>query len=229
MTSVDKVLQIAQSEVGYIEGKHGYSKYGAWYNQPGYAHAAWCATFVSWVFERACLPLGNIQHPKGFAYCPSGVAYFRSIGRFYSYPQKGDIVFFDWQTDGVSDHVGIVKEVYANNMIQTIEGNTSVKNNSNGGMVMIRKRQYRHCLGFARPEYPTKMSGLGRFLRLEYPMLNGIDVRLVQQQLSEHGYPVSVDGWFGEETKQAIIKFQADKELEVDGVVGQKTWEALNA
>ena len=38
--------------------------------------------------------------------------------------EKGDIVLFDWDGDGVKDHIGIV-DVSENGQLVTIEGNTS--------------------------------------------------------------------------------------------------------
>lgn len=39
--------------------------------------------------------------------------------------------------------------------------------------------------------------------------------------------PGAVDGVFGAKTKAAVIKFQRSEELSDDGIVGEKTWEAL--
>lgn len=36
----------------------------------------------------------------------------------------GDIIFFDWENDGHSDHVGIVERC-ENNIVYTIEGNST--------------------------------------------------------------------------------------------------------
>ena len=38
-------------------------------------------------------------------------------------PSPGDIIFFDWESDGLADHVGIVEKV-ENGLIYTVEGNT---------------------------------------------------------------------------------------------------------
>ena len=38
-------------------------------------------------------------------------------------PVSGNIIFFDWNGDGVSDHVGIV-EYTMNGVVHTIEGNS---------------------------------------------------------------------------------------------------------
>lgn len=53
-------------------------------------------------------------------------------------------------------------------------------------------------------------------------------VKNLQQKLSELGYNVgSVDGFFGPRTESAVIQFQTDKGLDIDGVVGNQTWSAL--
>ncbi len=55
-------------------------------------------------------------------------------------------------------------------------------------------------------------------------------VKEAQERLIIHGYDVGAggaDGWFGNGTLQAVKRFQADKKLSVDGVIGEKTWEAL--
>ena len=49
-------------------------------------------------------------------------------------PSAGHIIFFDWEGDGVTDHVGIVERV-ENGMVYTVEGNTSDATHSNGDVV----------------------------------------------------------------------------------------------
>ena len=58
----------------------------------------------------------------------------------------------------------------------------------------------------------------------------GASVKALQTLLKLHGYKLpkyGVDGDFGGETVDAVKKLQAAKGLEVDGVVGAKTWKAL--
>lgn len=95
---------------------------------------------------------------KTSANCGTMADWFKSQGRSYSYtttPKVGDIVFFDW--DGkhkTRHHVGIVKKVYnGGESILTIEGNTAVGNDSNGGQVMERTRYRQHIVSYGRPAY----------------------------------------------------------------------------
>lgn len=59
----------------------------------------------------------------------------------------------------------------------------------------------------------------------------GDDVKELQKRLIELGYNVGeygADGDFGPDTELAVTHFQNDHHLEVDGIVGPMTWEALD-
>ena len=56
----------------------------------------------------------------------------------------------------------------------------------------------------------------------------GGDVMTLQKVLNEWGYPVSADGIFGPQTDAAVRRFQQSQHLTADGIVGQRTWAALN-
>lgn len=109
-------VDIALSQVGNVGGQPYWSWYG--FN----SRVEWCACFVSWVLNQA-----GYSEPK-FAACQSqGVPYFSSNGRWanrgYSDIAPGDVIFFDWQGDGHSDHVGIVIGTDGNR-VYTVEGNS---------------------------------------------------------------------------------------------------------
>lgn len=52
-------------------------------------------------------------------------------------------------------------------------------------------------------------------------------IRQVQEQLSQKGHEVSVDGQMGPQTKQALKKFQKDEGLQASGQLDEKTLSAL--
>jgi hypothetical protein len=113
------MIEVAESQIGNIGGEPYWSWYG-WSSR-----VAWCACFVSWCAEQ-CGYIDADIIPM-FAYCPFGIAWFVERGQWQdsSYtPNPGDIIFFDWEGDGESDHVGIVENVEGG-IVNTIEGNTS--------------------------------------------------------------------------------------------------------
>lgn len=66
-----------------------------------------------------------------------------------------------------------------------------------------------------------------------HPMLSigsiGDSVRYLQVCLDKLGYkPAQIDGIFGSKTETAVKAFQKAKGLVVDGIVGEKTWLAID-
>jgi cell wall-associated NlpC family hydrolase len=149
----ERIVALAAAEVGYAEtpANSNKTKYGKWFGLDG---VAWCGMFVSWVFDKAGAPLGRIGFLRGFAGCQTAVAHFRKRGELVTDPLPGDIVFFDWNGDGRHDHTGIYVKRLTATTFETIEGNTSLTNQSNGGTVMRRTRSMKNVL-FARPKSIT--------------------------------------------------------------------------
>ena len=139
-----RILQVAQGELGTLETGTNSGpclKYPRFF---GRGSEAWCADFVSYCLTNAGKPFND-------PYCPSIVNKMKASGQWKgrSDPQPGDIVLFDWNGDGTSDHVGIVKSVNGDGSIQTIEGNTE---NSAGQQGVWEKTRYlSSVLGFANP------------------------------------------------------------------------------
>ncbi len=68
-----------------------------------------------------------------------------------------------------------------------------------------------------------------RFLRLEKKRMRGPDVLYLQMRLQEQSYHSGpLDGIFGPQTAAAVTKFQKDKALTANGIVGPDTWSLLN-
>jgi len=55
----------------------------------------------------------------------------------------------------------------------------------------------------------------------------GAQVESLQKLLVVHGHDLELDGWFGDETEKAVIRFQRQNGLFVDGVAGPATFRAL--
>ncbi len=67
-----------------------------------------------------------------------------------------------------------------------------------------------------------------RTLRLTDPLMEGEDVRQVQEALKKAGINLNVDSSFGNNTDKAVKQFQEQHDLEmVDGIVGAATRKAL--
>jgi len=146
---MDKIIEIATKEIGTLEVplNSNKTKYGKWF---GFDGVAWCGMFVSWCYSQAGKQLPNIGFKKGFAGCQTAVAYFKAKGWITDKPVAGDIVFFDWNNDGRYDHTGLFVNWNINGTFTSIEGNTSLTNNSNGGEVMKRNRANKNCI-FVHP------------------------------------------------------------------------------
>lgn len=140
---LSNVVKVARQEVGYIESKGNKTKYGEWFGLNG---VSWCGIFVSWCYAMGGVKLPNIGFKRGFAGCQTAVEYFKAHNMLTKNPIAGDIVFYDWQGDGRFDHTGIYLKHNDNETFSAIEGNTSTKNQSNGGCVMVRNRHYKNCI-----------------------------------------------------------------------------------
>ena len=148
---MNEIIRIAEKEIGQVEKpmNTNKTKYGKWFGLDG---VAWCGIFVSWCYAQAGFPLPKIGFSKGFAGCQTAVAYFKKNKLITTEPVEGDIVFFDWNKDGRYDHTGIFVKWIDENTFESIEGNTAVGNDSNGGMVMRRSNRKKLIAIFAHIE-----------------------------------------------------------------------------
>lgn len=236
---IDSILTIAQQEVGIKEYPAGSNnvKYNTWYyGREVHDHDInatvtypWCCVFIAWLFRGTTLV-------KKTAGCSDMLSWFRSRGQVVDKPQKGDLVFFKFKTNNRdTNHIGIVKDATQwPKSIITIEGNTSVTSNDNGGCVMERTRSKSNIVAFGRPAYDDAEAPKSTTTTVgvkNKPVLKigdkGDWVKVAQARLVVNGFPIDVDGDFGPQTKEAVIKFQALYSLVKDGIIGPKTWAKL--
>lgn len=148
MATAEQVIAIARSQAGIKESPAGSNrtKYGAWYGLDG---QPWCMMFIQWVFAQAGVPL-----PVKTASCGAFMRAAQAHGRWVtSNYQPGDIVIMDFPGNKVkTDHCGLVVTALTDG-VRTIEGNTGVGNDSNGGAVMERTRPLSVIIGAYRPHY----------------------------------------------------------------------------
>ena len=71
-------------------------------------------------------------------------------------------------------------------------------------------------------------SGYSRILKLTSPLMYGEDIRAVQNKLNSLGYNAgTADGYYGNDTRNAVINFQTARGIDIDGEVGPTTWNTL--
>lgn len=123
------ILSIAAGEIGYQEQVGGYTKYGAWFGVP---NGAWCAMFTSWCAEQ-CGLIQSGACPK-LSVSNDIMNWFKNKNQWYvggTTPPAGAYIVFDWDKDGIANHIGFVEDV-EDGRVHTIEGNSSnrVRRNS---------------------------------------------------------------------------------------------------
>lgn len=131
-----KAFKEALTHVGVKESPPGSNmqQFGKWYGMNG---RAWCAMFVSYCEVAA----GSKSFAKGsrYAYCPYVVADARAGSNNLTitrHPQQGDIALYDWDNDGIADHIEFFdKWIVGTTRFASLGGNTSPTDASNGGQV----------------------------------------------------------------------------------------------
>ena len=141
MTTImrDKIINLAQRQVGYKETGTNHTKYAQWFDTTGWQWfntkkqgAEWCAIFVCWLFAQketlgktkayTFLGMPKNKNDNCAAACPYFWKYLKAKGYHVDKKkgQPGDIIFFNSKCS----HVGIIEKVEGNTY-HTIEGNKS--------------------------------------------------------------------------------------------------------
>jgi peptidoglycan hydrolase-like protein with peptidoglycan-binding domain len=136
-----KMIGEARNWLGTKESPSGSNRvlFSNWYGMTG----PWCAMFVTYCGVKHGVPF--FLRGSRWAYVPYMVYNARAgnYGLAVTHnPQEGDLVTFDWDNDRIADHIGFFDHWTNAQRTQfaTIEGNTAIGNNSNGGQVMRRER-----------------------------------------------------------------------------------------
>ena len=141
MMTNTELLAIAKKQLG-----NGGSKYRKYVGADG----NYCNMFVYWLFNaNGCASL--LPFPKtnyGRTYCPSSIKWCRkNLAEIPPYIAMAcDIIYMDWEPNGIPNHIGIVDHKVSTTAIATIEGNTS------GGIVAAKTRNTRYTNIF-RPHF----------------------------------------------------------------------------
>ena len=152
MNQIDKIMELATSQIGYKANPDNTNKYNLEYygkesGQP------WCVVFIWWLFKHA--NLSKLFYGGGkTASCGTLYDYYKKNGQAVPTNdlQPGDLIFFEF--NGVAHcHIGLC-ESFDKDFVITIDGNTSqAASQSNGGEVLRRKRGRSLIWGVARPQY----------------------------------------------------------------------------
>ncbi|AWW40790.1 CHAP domain-containing protein [Streptomyces cadmiisoli] len=240
--SVNKMLAECKSWVdkGYKEGRNNDTIFGRWY---GLNYNPWCDMFISYCGSKS----GNANAIGKFAYCPAHVNWFKARNQWGLTPRIGAIVFYDWDGDGLADHVGIVKS-YTDSTITTYEGNTSASNagsqsNGDGAYQRTRARKVPSVLGYGYPAYPKAIvrppiarppafPGLDKL----YPGKSSPYVTLLDKRLIALGFKRFYAGskpgpYYGKSTGNAVKAYQVkypqfQSNGKADTVCGPAQWAA---
>ena len=212
--------------------------YPRWYNGKKNVFA-YCDIFNDWCFltafgyEKALELLCQPERSSG-AGCVFSLRYFKAKGQFYPHdPKPGDQIFFGESID-IVHHTGLVEDV-DDTYVYTIEGNTSD---------MVARRKYKlndaSIVGYGRPNYdavdaPDTTPGPVNNEEEDKPSYgyvlrkgdSGERVKEMQQKLEELGYGVLAE--FGDRTLAAVLMFQTDNSLLVDGEAGDETLGKIDA
>ena len=157
MATAQQLLDIARAELGTTESPAGSNNVmynTAYYGREVYdglwdTEFPWCVVFLWWCFRQA----GAAE----LFYGGSKTASCRQLLSYHKRQavtdyQPGDIIFYNFHGKTTAEHVGICESAGGSSIV-TIEGNTGVGNDANGGAVMRRTRSLGQIVGAYRPAY----------------------------------------------------------------------------
>ena len=161
MATARQLLDIALAQLGTKESPAGSNnvKYNtAYYGREVYdglweTTFPWCVVFLWWCFREAGASALFYGGDKT-ASCGTLLGYYRARGQTVTDGdyQPGDLLFYNFTGGSDPEHVGLC-ESFGGATVMSIEGNTGIGNDANGGAVMRRSRTLGQIVGAARPLY----------------------------------------------------------------------------
>ena len=224
MKTNTELLKLAQSHLG-----EGGARFRRFCGLP--SGSAWCNAFVDYVANEGGVSSLYFNGQK-MTYCPTSIKWcyknLASIPIYLALPM--DIIYFDWEPNGIPNHIGFVRERHTDQDIYTIEGNTS------GGIVAQKCRTVKYVEAVFRPHIKAKWKdapleidgyfGYNSIAMLQKALgvkVNGIlNITTVKALQKKAG--VTQDGSWGVKTSKAVQKMTGTK---VDGAFGVKSVKAL--
>jgi hypothetical protein len=213
-------IELAQIGVGESPAGSNNNKFTAWYPM---ANAPWCDICQSWIFTAA----GDALH---FAYCPSHINAAKAAGVWrdgHAGIAIGDLVFYDWDHDGVADHIEWVESVGQFGIV-TLGGNVADRFDR-------WSRGFGDVLGYGRPFYgsgdvppPSVHPSMARPVPPLQAGSTGPQVVALQAALDRFGAQLERNGVFGDSTTKQLKNFQRFMGLGVDGQYGTESAKALD-
>ena len=174
----------------------------------------WCNAEVTLAFHE----IGESKlfcNGRKETYCPHSIQWcYKNLASLPIYlALEGDIVYFDWERNGVPNHIGFARHRLNDLQLATVEGNTS------GGQIANRTREAAYIQAVFRPLYPVDKKDFDASKELEIDGCFGFNSVAVLQSF----LMLEIDGSFGLITLKAWQKFIG---VEPDGVWGVKTTKA---
>lgn len=240
MTNTERLRAWHKAQLGTKEYPSGSNNvryntdyYGRAVSGPDYK---WCVVY-QWAGFREC-GMPELFYGGGkTASCSALMTYAKQHGQWVTEDfREGDLLLLDFTGKRTKPtHIGWIDEVCPD-ALYTYEGNTSAKENDNGGTVQRRLRRLSQAVGAVRPDYAPQEKKTAAPVRnrtaVMLPVLRsgmkGGDVKIMQTAVTAAGFDCGgTDGQFGTNTGAAVRAFQSSRGLETDGIVGVDTWTAL--
>ena len=200
--------------------------------------AAWCNAYVDYVAYQGEVSKLYFDRKKE-TYCPHSIKWceknLAQIPLYLAMPM--DIIYFDWEKNGVPNHIGLVVSKKTTDTIRTIEGNTD------GVRVAEKTRAGKYVQAVFRPHYKGSFTigtvkvdgscGYSTIANLQKALggcaVDGILGKATVKRLQQY-LAITQDGQWGRGTSKALQKMLKNNDCyhgAIDGEFGPASVKAL--